>query len=436
MKNPARRPGHNKRHRSGGPPQHQRGQHGRPHGKPRPHGGHRPGGGHHPRHEPAVAHHPEPAPRGGPLSPAEGVLELHGQRGYGFLRSPARGYATQASDPYVPAQLIDRYSLREGWLITGQAEEARPGSGPRLVEVQTIEGKHPDEVRRRNFDELTAVDPSEHIMLETGAEPLTTRVMDLLTPIGKGQRGLIVAPPRTGKTVLLHHIAQAVAKNHPDMYVIMLLIDERPEEVTEMRRTVQGEVVASSSDRDTASHVRTAELVVERAKRLAEQGRHVFVLLDSLTRLARAYNKNIGNSGRTLSGGVDIRALEVPKRLFGTARAFEEGGTLTVMGTALIETGSRMDDVIFQEFKGTGNMELVLDRRLADRRVYPAIDISQSGTRKEERLLPPETLKQVTLLRRSLISQHPVQAMEALVKQLEKSPSNAAFLQRVAAFVR
>jgi transcription termination factor Rho len=273
-------------------------------------------------------------------------------------------------------------------------------------------------------------------VLETGHEPLTTRVMDMLTPIGKGQRGLIVAPPRSGKTILLQHVAQAVTKNHPEMHLIMLLIDERPEEVTEMRRTVQGEVIASSADRDTSSHVRTAELVVERAKRLAEQGRQVFVLLDSLTRLARAYNKNVGNSGRTMSGGIDIRALEVPKRLFGSARAFEEGGSLTVLGTALIETGSRMDDVIFQEFKGTGNMELVLDRRLAERRVYPAIDISQSGTRKEERILTADTLKNVTLLRRSLVSMNTVTSMESLVTQLGKYKSNTDFLARIATFAR
>jgi transcription termination factor Rho len=283
---------------------------------------------------------------------------------------------------------------------------------------------------------LTPIDPHQAIRLETGSEPLTTRVMDLLTPIGKGQRGLIVAPPRTGKTILLQHIAQAVVRNHPEMHLIMLLIDERPEEVTEMRRTIRGEVIASSSDRDSVSHVRTAELVVERAKRLAEQGKQAFVLLDSLTRLARAYNRNAGNSGRTMSGGVDSRALEVPKRLFGSARVFDEGGSLTVMGTALIDTGSRMDEVIFQEFKGTGNMELVLDRRLADRRVFPAIDISQSGTRKEERLLPPDVLQKVVLLRRTLIQMKPIEAMESLVKKLAGFPSNAAFLDRIAAAVR
>jgi transcription termination factor Rho len=352
------------------------------------------------------------------------------------LRNPARHYAAQPADAYVPGPLIQRFGLREGLLVAGPTEAVKKGSGPRLARVEHIEGEAPDKYPRRNFDDLTPIDPHEQITLETGAEPLTTRVMDLLTPIGKGQRGLIVAPPRTGKTILLQHIAQAVVRNHPEMHLMMLLIDERPEEVTEMRRTVKGEVIASSSDRDTANHVRTAELVVERAKRLAEQRKQVFVLLDSLTRLARAYNKNVGTSGRTMSGGIDIRALEVPKRLFGSARVFDEGGSLTVMGTALIDTGSRMDEIIFQEFKGTGNMELVLDRKLADRRVYPAMDISQSGTRKEERILKPEVLKQVTLLRRSLVSLNPVQAMESLVKQLAKYPSNAAFLEKVAAFVR
>jgi transcription termination factor Rho len=365
----------------------------------------------------------------------QGVLEYH-PKGYGFLRNPARNYAAQPADPYVPAPLIQQMHLREGVQLAGRVEPGRKGNGPRLTRVEQIEGESPDKYRRRNFDDLTPIDPHEQIVLETGPEPLTTRVMDMLTPIGKGQRGLIVAPPRTGKTILLQHIAQAVVKNHPEMHLSMLLIDERPEEVTEMRRTVRGEVIASSADRDTASHVRTAELVVERAKRLAEQGKQVFVLLDSLTRLARAYNKNVGTSGRTMSGGIDIRALEVPKRLFGTARVFEEGGSLTVMGTALIDTGSRMDEIIFQEFKGTGNMELVLDRRLADRRIFPALDISQSGTRKEERILPAEVLKRVTLLRRSLVSLNPVSAMESLVKKLAEVPSNAAFLDKIAVFVR
>ena len=364
-------------------------------------------------------------------STTQGILELH-PKGFGFLRNPTRHYAAQAGDPYVPAPLIQKHALREGMLVGGTVEPAKKGaSGPRLTAVIRVEGQEPRQVAFRDWDELTPIDPHEHIQLEIPGGPLTTRVMDLFTPIGKGQRGLIVAPPRTGKTVLLSHIAQSVTINHPEMHLIMLLIDERPEEVTEMRRTVKGEVVASSSDNDAGNHVRLAELVMERAKRLAEQGRQVFVLLDSLTRLARAYNKTAGNSGRTLTGGVDSRALEVPKRLFGAARVFEEGGSLTVIGSALIETGSRMDDVIFEEFKGTGNMELVLDRGLADRRIFPAINLGESGTRKEERLLKPDVLQRVTLLRRYLIDMPPVQAMEALLKQMEKAPSNQAFLDRM-----
>ncbi len=365
----------------------------------------------------------------------QGVLELH-PKGYGFLRNPARNYVASPNDPYVPGPLITKGRLREGLLVAGVAEPARKGSGPRLARLDAVEGRPPEQYRPRKFDDLTPIDPHEHIRLETGPEPLTTRVMDMLTPIGKGQRGLIVAPPRTGKTILLQHIAQAVAVNHPEMHVMVLLIDERPEEVTELRRTIKGEVVASSSDHDSASHARLAELVMERAKRLAEEGKQSFVLLDSITRLARAYNRNVGNSGRTMSGGIDSKAMEVPRRLFGSARVFEEGGSLTVMATALIDTGSRMDDFIFQEFKGTGNMELVLDRRLADRRVFPALDISQSGTRKEERILPADVLERVTLLRRSLVALKPIEAMEGLVKQLAKYPSNAAFLDRVGTFVR
>jgi transcription termination factor Rho len=365
----------------------------------------------------------------------QGILELH-PKGYGFLRNVAKNYVAQPADPFVTLQLIQKHKLREGMMLAGPTEPGQRGSGPRLKEVQTIEGLAPDKYPRRNFDELTPIDPHDRIKLEYGKEPYTTRVMDLLTPIGKGQRGLIVAPPRTGKTVLLQHLAQAVAKNHPEMQIIMLLIDERPEEVTEMRRTINGEVIWSSSDRDSAAHARLAELVVERARRLVEQGKEVFVLLDSLTRLARAYNRNSGSGGRTMSGGMDSRALEIPKRLFGTARVFEEGGSLTVMGTALIETNSRMDDVIFQEFKGTGNMELVLDRKLADKRIFPAIDIAQSGTRKEERLFSKEEFPQVTLLRRSLMQLNPQEAMESLIKQLARYPDNATFLAKVNTFVR
>jgi transcription termination factor Rho len=255
--------------------------------------------------------------------------------------------------------------------------------------------------------------------------------MDLLTPLGKGQRALIVAPPRTGKTILLQHISQGISTNYPGVKLIVLLIDERPEEVTDMRRNVNGEVVASSLDRDIESHVRLAQLVVERCRRLAEMGKDVVMLMDSITRLARAFNKWVGNTGRTMSGGVDIKALDIPKKLFATARLFEEGGSLTIVGTALIDTGSRMDELIFQEFKGTGNMELVLDRKLADRRVWPAIDISQSGTRREEKLLSPETLHAVTLLRRTLSTMHPVDAMEQLTKQLGKFDSNQKFIDLI-----
>jgi transcription termination factor Rho len=361
---------------------------------------------------------------------AQGVLELN-PKGFGFLRSPARNYVAQSGDAYVGTPLIQKFQLREGMQLTGPVEASKKGTGPRLLDVLQLEGMEPSKYPRRKFDDLTPIDPHEQIRLETGKEPLTMRVMDLLTPIGKGQRGLIVAPPRTGKTILLQHIAQAVAINHPEMYLIVLLVDERPEEVTELRRTIKGEVIASSSDRDATAHIRMAQLVLERSRRLAEQGRQAFIVLDSLTRLARAYNRNAGNSGRTLSGGVDSRALEIPKRLFGTARVFDEGGSITVMGTALIDTGSRMDEVIFQEFKGTGNMELVLDRRLSDRRIWPAMDLAQSGTRKEERILPPDTLKHVTLLRRTLASMKPIEAMESLIRKLAEYPSNAAFLEHV-----
>jgi transcription termination factor Rho len=376
---------------------------------------------------------------------AQGVLERH-PRGYGFLRNVAKNLVAKQDDTYVPGQFIDKLKLANGMFLSGSLEPPSRGNGPRLATIEQIDGIDAKEFKRRQWDELTATDPAQTIRLETDAEILTTRVMDLFTPIGKGQRGLIVAPPRSGKTVLLSHIASAVSRNHPEMYLIILLVDERPEEVTEMKKLVRGfcdasgtpdkyQLVASSSDMDTQSHLRLAELCIERAKRLAEEGKDAFVLLDSLTRLARAYNKHSG-SGRTMSGGVDSRAMDVPKRLFGSARAFEEGGTLTILGTALIETGSRMDDVIFQEFKGTGNMELVLDRKLAEKRIYPAIDLSQSGTRKEERLIVPERLERINLLRRSLLQMRPNEAMEAAIKQLSKSKSNDEFLEIVGKFAK
>ena len=366
---------------------------------------------------------------------ASGVLELH-DKGAGFLRDARRNYQPGPGDASVAGPLIQRLGLREGLLLEGPVDKPSRGSGPRLLAIESIEGKPAAEFQRRNFEDLTAIDPHVRLRLETPGGPITTRVMDLMTPIGKGTRGLIVAPPRTGKTVLLQHIAAAVATNHPEMDLILLLIDERPEEVTEMRRLFRGrdrvEVISSSSDHDAVDHVRVAELVVERSRRLVEQGREVFVLLDSLTRLARAYNRSAPSGGRTMSGGVDSRAMEVPKRLFGAARAVEEGGSLTVLGTALIDTGSRMDEVIFQEFKGTGNMELVLDRRLADRRIFPALDIGQSGTRKEERLLSPDVLRRVTMIRRTLVDMDMVQATETLVQKLGLSVDNAAFLGRIA----
>ncbi|MEN6405679.1 MAG: transcription termination factor Rho [Thermoguttaceae bacterium] len=377
----------------------------------------------------------EPADNGepGPVEPGSGILELH-PNGYGFLRNPDNNYSREMTDPFVPGSMIEKYSLREGVLLHGMVQPGRRQQGPRLREVIDVDGMPPDEYKNvKTFDELTPINPEHWLKLEVGPEPLTTRVMDLLTPLGKGQRALIVAPPRTGKTILLQHISLGISTNYPDVKLIVLLIDERPEEVTDMKRAVKGEVVASSLDRDIESHVRLSQLVVERCKRLAEMGRDVVMLMDSITRLARAFNKWVGNTGRTMSGGVDIKAMDIPKKLFATARLFEEGGSLTIVGTALIDTGSRMDELIFQEFKGTGNMELVLDRKLADRRVWPAIDISQSGTRREEKLLPPETLRAVTMLRRTLSTMHPVDAMEQLTTQLAKRKSNQEFINLISA---
>jgi transcription termination factor Rho len=336
------------------------------------------------------------------------------------------------TDPFVPGSMIDKFGLREGLHISGMVQPGRKQQGPRLKEITNVDGIPPEQYRDvKTFDQLTPINPESWLRLETDPERLTTRVMDLLTPLGKGQRALIVAPPRTGKTILLHHISQAIAKNYPGIKLVVLLIDERPEEVTDFRRAVDGEVVASSLDRDIESHVRLSQLIVERCKRLAEMGRDVFLLLDSITRLARAFNKWVGNTGRTMSGGVDIKAMDIPKKLFATARLFEEGGSLTIVGTALVDTGSRMDELIFQEFKGTGNMELVLDRKLADRRIWPAMDISQSGTRREEKLHTPEVLNAVTALRRMLASMHPVDAMEQLTQKLSKFGSNQEFIELI-----
>jgi len=361
-----------------------------------------------------------------------GVLELH-PSGYGFLRDPTANYERRLTDPFVPGSMIEKYGLRQGVYIRGLVQPGKKGQGPRLREIHDVDGLPPQDYPKvKSFDELTPINPEEWLRLETGSEPLTTRVMDLLTPIGKGQRALIVAPPRTGKTVLLQHISQAIATNYPEMKLIILLVDERPEEVTDFRRVCKNaEVVASSLDCEIESHVRLSQLIVERCRRLAEMGKDVFLLMDSITRLARAFNKWVGNTGRTMTGGIDVKAMDVPKKLFATARAFEEGGSLTIVATALIDTGSRMDELIFQEFKGTGNMELVLDRRLADRRIWPAIDITQSGTRREEKLLPPDMLRAVTILRRMLSSMNPVDAMEQLTAKLAKYKSNRDFIELI-----
>ena len=359
------------------------------------------------------------------------MLEMH-PNGYGFLRSPDNNYSRERTDPFVPGTMIEKYGLRQGVMINAMVQHHRKQQGPRVREILDVDGMPPEDyLNVKSFDELTPINPEQWLYLETGAEPLSTRVMDLLTPLGKGQRALIVAPPRTGKTVLLQHIAHGIATNHPNLKLIVLLIDERPEEVTDMRRNVNGEVIASSLDEDVESHVRISQIVLDRCRRLAEMGQDVFLLMDSITRLARAFNKWVGNTGRTMSGGVDIKAMDIPKKLFATARAFEEGGSLTIVGTALIDTGSRMDELIFQEFKGTGNMELVLDRKLADRRVWPAIDISQSGTRREELLLHEDVLHAVTMLRRTLTSMHHVDAMEQLTRQLGKYKTNAEFIKLI-----
>lgn len=379
----------------------------------------------------------EPAdiPSDAPLEECEGILELH-PNGYGFLRSKDNNYSRERSDPFVPGTMIERFGLRQGVFIKAMMQQAKRQQGPRIREIIDVDGMAPEAyLDVKSFDSLTPINPEEWLVLERGQRPITNRVIDLLAPLGKGQRALIVAPPRSGKTVMLQDIASGIAANHPDLKLIVLLIDERPEEVTDMRRNVLGgEVVASSLDMDVESHVRLSQLVIDRARRLAEMGQDVFLMLDSITRLARAFNKWVGRSGRggaTMSGGLDIKAMDIPKKLFATARAFQEGGSLTIVGTCLVDTNSRMDEAIFQEFKGTGNMELVLDRRLADRRVWPSIDISQSGTRREELLHDEETYEAVTMLRRTLSSMHPCDAMEQLTKQLGRFQSNEEFIKLI-----
>ena len=360
---------------------------------------------------------------------AEGVLETLPES-FGFLRSPDYNYLPGPDDIYVSPTQIRRFDLRTGDTVSGQVRPPKEGENYfALVKVEAINFEAPEETRNKIFfDNLTPFYPNSRIQLETTKENLSGRVMDLLAPIGKGQRGLIVSPPRTGKTMLLQSIANSVTANHPDVTLIVLLIDERPEEVTDMRRNVKGEVISSTFDEPYVRHVQVAEMVIEKAKRLVEHKRDVVILLDSITRLARAYNTIVPPSGKILSGGVDSNALQRPKRFFGAARNIEEGGSLTIMATALVDTGSRMDDVIFEEFKGTGNMEIHLDRKLVDKRVFPAIDIHHSGTRKEELLLSKEDLSRVWVLRKVLSPLSVSEAMELLLDRMGKTRSNGEFL--------
>ncbi len=349
-------------------------------------------------------------------------------KGFGFLREAKRNFVQTPADIFVTPEVCRKYNLRDGQWIKGEVR--RSSRGPQLFRLTQLNGEDVENYRSLpNFDELTTINPRKRIKLETTADKYTTRVMDLMTPVGKGQRGLIVAPPRTGKTTLLQHIAEAVVINHPEMKLIILLVDERPEEVTEIRRSVpQAEIMASSNDSDLKSHVRIAQLAMERCKRLVEAGQHVFMLLDSITRMARAFNNATGNNRGTQSGGLAVGALEIPRKIFAAARNTEEAGSLTIMATALIETNSKMDDAIFQEFKGTGNMELVLDRKISDQRVYPAVDIFLSGTRREELLLQPWELDKINVIRRGLAGHKPLEAIERLLSFLKKFPTNAQML--------
>jgi len=360
------------------------------------------------------------------------------EKGYGFLRNPARGLQANPMDPFVSLDLIRQFRLREGVHVRGElGPPNRPKGGPPVTKIQAICGEPPEKWPEvKSFDKLTPINPNQKIKFETTPDIVTMRVVDLLTPIGKGQRALIVSPPRSGKTMLLQQMAAAVSKNHPEIYLIVLLIDERPEEVTDWKRSVKGEVIASSNDMPLENHVRVSRLAAEIAKRRVELGQDVFLVLDSITRMGRAFNAQMGNSGRTMTGGLDSRALEIPKRVFGAARKAEEGGSLTTVASALIETGSRMDEFIFQEFKGTGNMELVLNRKLAEQRIWPAMDIAQSGTRKEELLIPPADLERIAFMRRGIIGMAPEAAMSGLITALAKTKSNKEFLTALAKGVR
>jgi transcription termination factor Rho len=357
------------------------------------------------------------------------VLDVD-HRGNGRLRNAKMNFLPQQDDPDVPRHIIDRDKLRPGVHLAGQA--VRRNGRLQLIRADTVEGLPPAEAAKRTaFQNLTVVDPDDRVVMETTPKEIITRVIDIVAPIGLGQRMLIVSPPKAGKTIMLQKICHAITTNRPEVIQYVLLVDERPEEVTDFRRTVKAEVYASSSDRPTDEHLHVAEMVLERSKRLVEGGKDVVILLDSITRLSRAYNKEVESSGRTLSGGVDSRALERPKRLFGAARNAEEGGSLTIIATALIDTGSRMDEVIFEEFKGTGNSEINLDRQLAEKRIFPAINIQTSGTRKEEKLFSQHEYEKVKKLRGALYALKPVEAMERLIKSLNEYRSNAEFLDAI-----
>jgi transcription termination factor Rho len=371
---------------------------------------------------------PPPTPE--ELSPGGGIIEISG-KGFGFLRDALRNFAQHPADIFVSPEMVRRFNLRDGQMIQGSVRKS--GRGQQMHEITSVNDDPPEASKHQPaFDELTVINPCEPLPMATVPERYTTRIIDMLTPIGKGQRGLIVAQPRTGKTTFLQHIADAMVKNHPEVKLIILLVDERPEEVTEIRHTVpSAEIMASSNDMDVRSHTRIAELAIERAKRLVEAGKDVFILLDSITRLGRAFNNALSNGGRTMSGGLDARALETPRKLFAAARNTEEAGSLTIIATALIDTGSRMDEIIFQEFKGTGNMELVLDRKIAESRIYPAVDIFQSGTRREELLVPADQLQKIHFLRRGLSGARPMDAIDRLLSYLRKFQTNEQMLREI-----
>ena len=360
-----------------------------------------------------------------------GYLEIS-EKGFGFLRTAANHFHPKPTDIFVTPDTIKRNFLREGSLVAGPTQPPHRGTSPQLKSVEKVNDMpFEDYTKAVRFENLTSIDPIEKYKLETSPDLIETRVIDMVTPIGRGTRGLIVAPPRTGKTTVLKQLANDVTANHPEVHVLVLLIDERPEEVTDFQRSVKAEVVASSNDQDLETHVRLSRFIIERCRRMVESGKDVFVLMDSLTRITRAYNSVHGGSGRTMTGGVDARALEIPRKMFASARKIEGGGSLTIIATALVDTGSRMDELIFQEFKGTGNMELILDRKLSDRRLFPAIDIPRSGTRKEEKLFPKNQIESVRKLRRMMVDLNPVEAMETLVAALKKHKTNDELLAKL-----